>query len=802
MFVSVTSAWLTLLTGCSSSPPPAPPPVEPEVVAVPEAPPGLPLPLSLSRHTAAAKLNLAPSTRPADKKPSPRILITGPWEPSTTGSTVYKAAWSVPKTLLSTNLRTGGSFGAVALLDVAASHAGKPLEFAPKARTPGSWGYDADHLWVQLPDKTKPRAASVKFPAVEAAEKQLHADSAGLEAPEFAARTLVFDDESQHGLLLPAPSEATWRVQLDQDAAFQTQLRIAPAAFPWKASSDGATVVLEVVKDDGAEAIGSWPVTPDAPVDVQQAIPSQGGPAELRLRIEPGEDATLDLVFLADPTIVSAADKPTKTVVIWLDGVRRDHIGTYGYTVRETTPKIDAWAAGAVVFDDARTVAPWGLPAAKAAFSGAQPELWDDVDNVAEQLGKAGVRTEFLTNDPYLHPVFGMDRGWSSFHRTMRMSAAQALSGATEALNDRPGQDALVVVHLTDTQQPFREPAPYRTMFVTKEPADTSVLRKLRKLDRKRKDLDDIKSYAAARYDQNLRYIDAAIGDWLPTLDEDTYVVLVANHGLELWDNGGFGAGHAFPEALLRVPFILSGPGLDPANVTAPVSVLDLAPTLLDLFGAPADTPHGQSLIQIAKGGASDAFTARPRAFGRAFYGIEGWGVVHNGRKWLSRGTQRNAYDLAQDPTETKNIARGTAKDEPGWLGQALGTPLRDVWQLHLMAKPGTEDLQLKIHHQGDLSEAWQTYKPRGSNYLGELTVKNNTLVIRPDRRGNMPQSIALWPGEGKAPGEGLKITLSGGGKTLEGEIDAKGAAKRTMLRLGDAKLGVAVERTWSAKAP
>src|SRR5262249_39735460 len=57
---------------------------------------------------------------------------------------------------------------------------------------------------------------------------------------------------------------------------------------------------------------------------------------------------------------------------------------------------------------------------------------------------------------------------------------------------------------------------------------------------------------------------------------------------------------------VLHVPFALGVPGLAPRRVAAPVSMIDLAPTLLDALGLPpAPSFRGRSLLPVLRGEAS-----------------------------------------------------------------------------------------------------------------------------------------------------------------------------------------------------
>ena len=90
-------------------------------------------------------------------------------------------------------------------------------------------------------------------------------------------------------------------------------------------------------------------------------------------------------------------------IVIGLDTVRADHVGTYGNDWI-STPALDAFAQEAIVFDRAYATAPWTLPAFASVFTGLYPmqhgavggkrlRLRDDYETLAETLRDVGYAT-------------------------------------------------------------------------------------------------------------------------------------------------------------------------------------------------------------------------------------------------------------------------------------------------------------------------------------------------------------------------------------------------------------------------
>ena len=111
-------------------------------------------------------------------------------------------------------------------------------------------------------------------------------------------------------------------------------------------------------------------------------------------------------------------------------------------------------------------------------------------------------------------------------------------------------------------------------------------------------------------YFANISYIDARIGELLAVLDacgmsETTAILFTSDHG-DMLGERGLWFKMSFRDPAARVPLILAAPGLAPARIDTPVSLLDVLPTLADLAGADtAGLPcDGTSLLPVAAGDA------------------------------------------------------------------------------------------------------------------------------------------------------------------------------------------------------
>jgi len=100
------------------------------------------------------------------------------------------------------------------------------------------------------------------------------------------------------------------------------------------------------------------------------------------------------------------------------------------------------------------------------------------------------------------------------------------------------------------------------------------------------------------RYANVVGYVDDIVADHIGGLDaSSTYVVFTGDHGEETGENGRFGHGYGFGDPLVRVPFVLTGPGISPEIRRNRSVHQDLVPTVLELLGRAPRPSVGSSLL-------------------------------------------------------------------------------------------------------------------------------------------------------------------------------------------------------------
>ncbi len=433
--------------------------------------------------------------------------------------------------------------------------------------------------------------------------------------------------------------------------------------------------------------------------------------APLRARFRRAASAALVSLGLAAVLACSHPEpRPRSVLLIVVDTVRADHLGVYG-SQRPTSPALDARAARGVVFERAFASSPWTLPSFASLYTGQPPAVHGagtrlgpaprpnyaplpaDLPVLAETLRAAGFATAALVENPFLHPSFGVARGFETYRYLFRgfdkpPRADRMVEAALQWLAARDERPFLLVLHLMEPHAPYDPPPGVRGLFTAGYAGPLHLpLASIAPLTAKQVvDSPADRGFVAAAYDEELLGVDRALAKLFDALEHEAYgerllVVFTSDHGEELFDHGGFEHGHTLHGELLHVPLVVWTPGLRAARIDAPVSHVDLLPTLLDALGVPPpEGLAGVSLWPLICGGAAPP--ARLLVSEKMLYGPER-------RAWLrwpwkaivTEGAAPELYRIDQDPGEIHDVAaqQGAELDALRALGEGAGGARRSA---------------------------------------------------------------------------------------------------------------------------
>jgi arylsulfatase A-like enzyme/Flp pilus assembly protein TadD len=374
----------------------------------------------------------------------------------------------------------------------------------------------------------------------------------------------------------------------------------------------------------------------------------------------------------------AAAQRPN-ILIITVDTTRADRIGCYGFPLART-PNIDRLAAEGVRCKDAVTAAPITLPSHTTILTGLFPPahgvrdngayaLGEDVTTLAERLKRVGYETQAFVSALVLSRRYNLTQGFDAYDddlwsedtppmfmirdRPAPRTAANTVAWLNTWEKEAQRRPFFIWTHFFDPHQPYDARIPNRWLL----PSD---------------------------YDAEIAQADGGVGtilDWLRdrSLLDDTFVVLVADHGESLDEHRERTHAIFIYDATVHVPMIFRHPRLLPTGTTyqGPVRTVDIVPTILGALDLPGeDETQGTDLLAAFNGKTpppelpqySESLLSEV-GFGMAPL----YGVRTKGYKWI-RAPKPEVYDLKADPKELRNLYA-----DKGDIGHELDAVLEDI---------------------------------------------------------------------------------------------------------------------------
>jgi arylsulfatase len=538
---------------------------------------------------------------------------------------------------------------------------------------PGSFWVVSDGLLLTLAEDEEPPAeAKLGFSA-----RHAHLDQ-GLW--RVAGRRLsgeglsVWPGESLRRTV-PIPSDSVLRFATTVESAVRSATA-HPVTFTVRLDGE---VLLEHAQEVAADGTYAWHSVPLPP----------GGSAEGVLAFE--VDGPFAYTAFLSPVIAPAEigrygerpweDARTDLVVFLADTFRADNLSTFG-GIEGVTPHLDRFAAECVRFENAWSVSTSTLSAHSSMFSGLYPRqtglidqstmLPEAIETIAEMLARHGYRTGAITDKGFVSQYAGMAQGFQWFDEQQR-GMDWTVQRARDFLAQDDGRPVFLFVQTYRAHHPYLVDEETRAALAEVVPIEGTYdewMDAWEALPVGARDTPEGERIVGALRNLYLgasHVLDRGFGELRTTLAgsgllESGVVIVTSDHGEAFAEHGDLLHSGIVFEEQVRVPLLLRGPGLEARDVSLGTSLVDLAPTLADLGGIPADPGwEGTSLLELEE--------ERPLFFFQCKRGgrLSAAGLVEGGRKvmgseaMLPAGEIIRAFDLERDPAEETNVADGSA---------------------------------------------------------------------------------------------------------------------------------------------
>ncbi len=394
-------------------------------------------------------------------------------------------------------------------------------------------------------------------------------------------------------------------------------------------------------------------------------------------------------------------------LVLLVDTLRADALGCYGASP-SPSPTLDALAARALVFEQSVAQAPWTLPSVASIFTGLHPRshgvvgrsagfgtpagvaadadwafLSDRLPTIAAVATRAGISTFGVSSNPLVSLENNLASGFerwvnlrADWPETQWAPAHEVNRSLFRWLRGNRDRRFFAYAHYMEPHAPYTPPPDLRPPDDPSLDRDVraGVIRRLAEAIRTgapelpEKDV----RFLRALYDAEIRAWDRALADVTDELaalglQDDTIIVMTADHGEEFQEHGQLDHRKQLFEESIRVPLIVYVPGGPPARLAAQAQGIDLFPTLAALLGvpAPAGLP-GRNLFDPASGVHPGAISETNYGLGPGGSTIELLALRRPDAKliWAPELVRSERYDLATDPGEHRPVAVADAGDD------------------------------------------------------------------------------------------------------------------------------------------
>jgi len=521
------------------------------------------------------------------------------------------------------------------------------------------------------------------------------------------------------------------------------------------------------------------------------AVRNQWGPARIDLAAFAGKPVTIQLSLAAEkkglwgywgsPVIRGRLEalpsqpatggaqvrrSPRGVIFLLVDALRKDHLNIYGYP-RQTVIHLKQFADEGVAFNHAISQATTTVISVPSIVTSLYPlthtvlgfesRLPASAKTIAEVFREAGYNTVAYSSVAFTGKMNNLQQGYDELHELLSIpdneyptkTARQYVDRTITWLQQHRDTPFFVFLHVFDPHSPFRPRPPYDTIWGS--PGSRQRLTEL-EVDMKKSpvrasfglpfkedylktghDPDELLKIYTDWYDGSIRGVDDEVGRLLEALrgmglDQDTLMVLAADHGEEFWEHGRFFHGHGVYGEQNQVPMVYRWPNSPDLRkgvmLDQQVQNIDIMPTLLELAGIQGPTNmQGRSLVPLLNGSGIATWQERP-AIAQAMVNIgtprkshfvPHFGIIDHGWKLVRKEVDAEVQqELYEHPIDHLNLTNVIRSEGPASHVRPLNETLA-AWKTQARAAqlPGDETTAQQISSE-------ELRRLRALGYLGD----------------------------------------------------------------------------------
>lgn len=438
-----------------------------------------------------------------------------------------------------------------------------------------------------------------------------------------------------------------------------------------------------------------------------------------------------------------ARTKPRNIILITIDTLRSDALSVYGS--KTPTPFMQQFSENAAVFDLAFTSAPITLPAHTSLFTGLYPpshgvrhngvyKAQSSLTLISELAHNAGFATAAFVGATPLARNYGLNQGFDVYDDSFPPVPNQK---GMFAYAERNAEQVRLVAQ----------------NWLSKLPKSKSFFLWMHFFDPHHPYLNH--GYAGLTpYQQEVAYTDHQLAEFFVYLkqnhlDSNNLIVITADHGEAFGEHGEISHSLFVYNTTLRIPLMISVPGIQSHRIPDLVRIIDISPTIAEIMSWKfPESTDGISLMPLLGGEKLKLLKSYSESFASAIdFGWSPIACIQDQQFKYIQAPKPEFYDLKADAGENHNLAASQQAVKYKLEVQALlnRTPLSAEY------KPSPEESE-RLRSLGYVGAApqkisWDRPDPKDklqvARRIAELTMQPMTL---PERAKAYAEIVQLDP--------------------------------------------------------